>query len=29
MKAVVSGKKLKQLEEEGKLLKDPETLKYI
>ena len=29
MKAVVSGKKLKQLEEEGKLTKDPETLKYI
>jgi len=29
MKAVVSGKKLRQLEEEGKLLKDPETEKYI
>ena len=29
MKAVVSGKKLTQLEEEGKLTKDPDTLKFI
>ena len=29
MKAVISGKKLKQLEEEGKLMKDPDTQKFL
>lgn len=29
MKAIVSGKKLKELEEAGKLTKDPDTQKYI